>query len=173
MSAVLANLSSQMYCSLHHIPEHSRKSVSFKAHLASHLQHGQHLVLHHAKSAVSVNAVQPLCGCLSLLSLNKICLLNRLHSVGKLCLVSFRERADAAASLRQAKAEPNTALSLLPQGQQSAQLALATMPAESALSASIDDLVAALKPRRGSAEGLVSEDSSTLSASKALTESCV
>ena len=82
-------------------------------------------------------------------------------------LLWLREQADAAASLRQAKAEPISALSLVPQSQQSQHSALAPVQENSVLSAGIDELVAALKPRPGSAEGLASEDSSILGAGKA------
>ena len=75
-----------------------------------------------------------------------------------------RERSDAAASLRQARAD-STPVSmpkpLSPEGSLAGPLALVPQPSSLDLAAGIDDLVAALKPRRSNAEGGVSEDGSS------------
>ena len=74
--------------------------------------------------------------------------------------VSCRERAEAALSLRQVRADfmqvstpksPSTEVSLV------GPLALTPQPSSLSLTAGIDDLVAALKPRRGHVEGGLSE----------------
>ena len=79
-------------------------------------------------------------------------------------LASHRERSEAASSLRQAREEsmqlgvykPPT-----PEGSQAGPLALTPQPSSISLADGIDDLIAALKPRRSTAEGGTSEDGST------------
>ena len=75
-----------------------------------------------------------------------------------------RERSDAAASLRQAQAD-SMSLSMpkppSPEGSLAGPLALVPQASGLDLAAGIDDLVAALKPRRSNAERGVSEDGSS------------
>ncbi len=75
-----------------------------------------------------------------------------------------RERADAVASLRQARAEsmqvsmPKPAF---PEGSLAGPLSLVPQPSSLDLAAGIDDLMAALKPRHSLAGGGATEDGSS------------
>ncbi len=75
----------------------------------------------------------------------------------------YRERAEAASSLRQSRAEAmqvSVPQALSPEGSAARALALAPQSSSLSLAAGIDDLVAALKTRRGIVDGGASEDGS-------------
>lgn len=76
----------------------------------------------------------------------------------------FRERADAVASLRQARAESmqvSTPKAASPEGSLAGPISLVPQPSSLDLAAGIGDLMAALKPRRSQAGGGASEDGSS------------
>ena len=84
------------------------------------------------------------------------------------CALSFRERAEAAASKREARPTAfQAAANPESQGSRAGPLPLGAHPSSLSLAASIDDLVVALKPHR-SAGGVAREDSSLSTSGSAL-----
>ena len=86
-----------------------------------------------------------------------------------LVLLVGRERKEAAANLRQAQAGPlsSSAVSVAAQeGQPAGTPPIVAQDSSSALAAGIEELLAALKPRRDSTEGSRSEDGSVINTGK-------